>query len=116
VDDEFLLQVRPGAVLINTARGQLIDETAVRAALDAGRLGAAGIDVFDPEPPVGSGLLGCERAILTAHIASYTDAALRRMADMAVASVLDALAGRRPDGLVNPDVVARRDPQTGGGS
>jgi D-3-phosphoglycerate dehydrogenase len=112
VDRDFLDRVRPGALLVNTARGELVDELAVARALDDGQLGAVGLDVFNTEPPAGSPLLGRAEAILTPHVAAYTEAALHRMADMAVGCVIDALAGRVPSGLVNPEVVTRELPET----
>lgn len=114
VDQSLLERMRPHAILVNTARGGLVDEQAVADALAAGRLGAVGLDVLASEPPTASPLLHSERAVLTPHVAAYTGAALERMAGMAVAAVLDALAGRTPHGLVNPEVASGSRPITEG--
>jgi phosphoglycerate dehydrogenase-like enzyme len=80
VNADVLARLRPGALLINTARGAVVDTEALTAALQAGRLGGAGLDVTDPEPlPPGHPLLVCERCTVTPHVASRTFAGLRRM-------------------------------------
>lgn len=81
VDANVLTQMRPAALLINTARGAVVDTAALTAVLQAGRLGGAALDVTDPEPlPPDHPLFACERCILTPHIASRTAGGLRRMA------------------------------------
>jgi D-3-phosphoglycerate dehydrogenase len=70
--------MKPGAVLINTARGGLIDEVALAEALNAGRLGAAALDVFEQEPYHGP-LLQCDKAILTSHVGSLARESRQRM-------------------------------------
>ena len=107
VDAAALARMKPTAVLLNTARGPLVDEAALAAALAAGRLGGAGLDVYEHEPRVHPDLLAVgDRAVLLPHLGSATETTRRRMAAMAVAGVLDVLAGRRPQNLVNPDVLA----------
>jgi D-3-phosphoglycerate dehydrogenase / 2-oxoglutarate reductase len=108
VDARFLEQVKPGAVLINTARGELLDEAAVASAVASGRLSAVAVDVLATEPPTSSPLIGLPGVVVTPHIAAYTHQALRRMAEMAVRSVLDVLADRKPHGLVDPAVWSHR--------
>lgn len=106
-----LARMKPDAFLINTSRGGLIDETALVAALEDGTIAGAGLDVFAQEPlPPGHPLARQERAILTPHVGGSTGAALIRTAETAAGRVIDVLAGRRPGGLVNPDVWERRRP------
>jgi glyoxylate reductase len=94
VDAAFLARCAPHAVLVNTARGALVDQDALAAALHEGRLGAAALDVTDPEPlPPDHPLLGAPNLLVTPHIGSATHAARNRMAELAVANLLAALAG-----------------------
>lgn len=96
VNAERIALMKNDAVLVNTARGGIVDEHALAAALSAGRLLAAGIDVFDREPvPEDNPLLSLPNVVLTPHIGSATAATRRRMADMAVDNALAALAGER---------------------
>ena len=98
--------MKPGALLVNTSRGGIIDEPALAAALADGRLGGAGIDVFEKEPPAADNpLLAAPRAILTPHAAALTRECTVRMAVLAVERVLDQFAGRIPDNVANPDVL-----------
>lgn len=100
-----LSRVKPGALLINTARGGVVDEVALLAALENGRLAGAALDVFEREPPPADHPLLCHpKVIHTPHMAARTQEAVARMAEGAVAAVLDVLAGRRPAHVVNPEV------------
>jgi D-3-phosphoglycerate dehydrogenase / 2-oxoglutarate reductase len=102
-------QCRRGAILINTARGRLIDESALWAALDAGRIGGAGIDVWDPEPPPPDHPLRRHpRVIATPHMAAFTAEGKQRSHDAAAQQVLQVLRGERPAALLNPPVWAQR--------
>lgn len=97
--------VKPSALLINTSRGGVVDEGALLAALDEGRLAGAALDVFEEEPPGASHpLVGHPKVIHTPHLGARTTEAVARMARDAVAAVLDVLAGRRPAHVVNPEV------------
>lgn len=90
-----LALLRPGALVVNTARGDLIDEAALADALDAGRIAGAGLDVFGSEPPAaGDRLLGCERAILSPHSAALTHECAARMSEAAARNILDFFEGR----------------------
>jgi D-3-phosphoglycerate dehydrogenase len=91
-----LAAMKPGAFLINTARGNLVDEAALAAALREGRLGGAGLDVFAAEPPAGSPLLRCENVVFSPHIAGQTRDGLLRMGEMTVENCLRALRGEQP--------------------
>jgi D-3-phosphoglycerate dehydrogenase len=96
-----LSAMKPTAVLINTARGGVVDEAALIAALREGRIAAAGIDVFDDEPPAADHpLFGFDQVILTPHIAGLTAECGVRMAISSVQNVLDFFAGRIDSALV----------------
>ncbi len=100
--------LRPGTILVNTARGELVDEDALVRALYEGRLGGAALDVFQQEPlPPDHPLVRAPRVVLSPHAAARTQEAVARMAREAVASILEFFAGRRPRHVVNPAVFAR---------
>jgi D-3-phosphoglycerate dehydrogenase / 2-oxoglutarate reductase len=100
---EVLRKMKRGAILINTARGPLVDEAALIAALDAGHLGAAALDVVAVEPlPRESGLLGRDNVILTPHTAFYSVEALDELQTKCAADVARVLAGEPPVYPVRP--------------
>jgi glyoxylate reductase len=102
---EAIARMRPGAILVNTARGGIVDESALAAALHAGRLAAAALDVFAQEPlPPGHPLLAAPNLVVTPHIGSATVATRTRMADLAVENLLAGLAGRPMPRCANPEV------------
>ena len=107
VDGGFLQAMKPGSYLINTARGGLVDEAALIAALKNGRLKGAGLDCQVTEPPVGRSreLVELPSVVATSHVGSLTLSARRRMARMAGQSVVDLFAGRAPRHVVNPEVL-----------
>ncbi|MFH5805341.1 C-terminal binding protein [Alienimonas sp. DA493] len=113
VDAAFLERMKPGAVLLNVARGGLIDADAVLAALESGRLAAVGLDVFEPEPP-GERLEDWHplarhpRAFVTPHTAFLSRESLIELRTRAARQVADVLSGRRPEHLVDPAVWERR--------
>ena len=93
INEARLARVRPGSYLINTARGPLIDERALIAALQAGRLAGAALEVFEEEPlPAGSPLTGMDNVILGSHNASNTAEAVARVNKLAIDNVLLGMA------------------------
>ena len=94
VNAERLSLMKPTAILINTGRGPLVDETALAQALNEGRIMAAGVDVLEEEPPrKGSPLIGAQNCFITPHIAWATKAARERLMNIAVANVKAFLNG-----------------------
>ena len=98
---EQLRAMKPTAHLVNTARGPVVDEAALVAALEAGEIAGAGLDVFEDEPRVHPGLLGRDDVALLPHIGSATVETRTAMADLAVANALAVLAGDPPLTPVN---------------
>lgn len=95
-----LAAMKPAAILVNTARGGVVDEHALAAALREGRLAAAGIDVFEDEPPVDSAFVALDQVVLSPHIAGLTAECAERMALSSVQNVIDFFDGRLDRGLV----------------
>lgn len=105
VNRKFLERMKSGAFLINTARGDLVDEAALIRALESGHLKGAALDCFSREPlGKDSPLLMLPNIILTPHTAAHTDEAINQMGLMALADCLAALQGERPMHIVNPEV------------
>ena len=95
------------AILVNTARGPIVDEKALIGALRRGRIAGAGLDVYEREPIVTAALRRLKNVVLLPHLGSATVETRRRMLDMAIANVRAALAGRRPPNLVNSEAWRR---------
>ena len=96
IDRRAIDLMKPTAILVNTGRGGLVDSSAVAAALSEGRLGAAGLDVYEGEPGVPEELLGAPRTTLTPHIGSATYRARDAMAELVAINVIAVLEGREP--------------------
>ncbi len=94
--------MKPTAVLVNTARGPVVDEEALADALESGGIYAAGLDVFDGEPVVNPRLLAAPRTVLLPHIGSATIGTRTKMARLACQGVCDVLAGRTAPNLLRP--------------
>jgi D-3-phosphoglycerate dehydrogenase len=105
VDSAALSSMKPGAILINVARGPVIDTAAVLAALRDGRLGGAALDVHDRQPLKGDEpVFDAPRLLLTPHVAGITATSMEGMSRGTVETMLALLAGERPPNVVNPEV------------
>ncbi|MCL3859489.1 2-hydroxyacid dehydrogenase [Actinotalea sp. K2] len=108
VDAAFLAAMKPTAYVINVARGGLVDQAALTAALVEGRIAGAGLDVLDPEPPsADEPLLTLDSVILTPHALCWTADFTREVATSVIEAIIDGAHGRRPAHPLNPDVFAR---------
>lgn len=103
---EQLRAMKPTAYLINAARGAVVDEPALIAALNAGEIAGAGLDVFEQEPPaMDNPLFSMENVVLSPHNAALSDGALLSMAMDSATGIVDYLEGRTPQYLCNPAVL-----------
>ncbi len=107
IDGPALARMKPSAVLINTARGECVDEDALASALERGHLAGAALDVFVGEPAINPRLLAAPRLVLTPHLGSATAGARARMGELCAGAVAAGLAGQRPPNLVPPPREAR---------
>ena len=109
IGERQLEAMKPTAVLVNTARGELVRTDELTHALRSGTIAAAGLDVTDPEPlPRAHPLLSLDNVVITPHIGSASRATRERMADMAVDNLIASLAGERMPDCANPEVYERR--------
>ncbi|OGP81093.1 MAG: hypothetical protein A2Y95_08210 [Deltaproteobacteria bacterium RBG_13_65_10] len=108
-----LSRMKPTSILVNTARGPVVDERALVHALRAGTIAAAGLDVYEREPLLTPGLARLPNVVLAPHLGSATLQTRKAMADLAVENLIAALRGRRPPHLANPDVFSRRKSRRG---
>jgi len=93
--------MKKGALLVNTARGPIVDEAALVAALERGHLGGAALDVFENEPAVHPGLLGRDDVVLLPHLGSATEETRQNMARIALTQIERVLRGEPPTTAVN---------------
>jgi phosphoglycerate dehydrogenase-like enzyme len=108
IGESELAKMKPTAFLINTSRGPVVNEGALIAALQAGRLAGAGLDVFETEPiDPENPLLKMENVVLLPHVGSATEATRQAMVELATDNVLAVLQGRPPLTPVNPEVLSR---------
>jgi phosphoglycerate dehydrogenase-like enzyme len=109
IDACAIAAMRPGAVLVNTARGELVDEAALIIALQTGYLAGAALDTYAVEPlPADSPLRGLANVVLSPHVAGQTKDAVLQVGFAAAQAILDELAGRRPQFVANPAAYAAR--------
>ena len=109
IDGRALAALRPGALLVNTARGELVDEAALTAALGSGRLAGAALDTFANEPlHAESPLRLLPNVVLSPHVAGQTAEALVKVGLAAADAILDELSGRRPAHVYNCEAYAAR--------
>lgn len=102
-----LARMKPSACLINTARGPVVDENALLAALQDQRIAGAGLDVYEDEPALTPGLVDLDNVVLLPHVGSATFETRHRMAEMAVDNLLAGLAGQKPPNCVNPEALTK---------
>ena len=100
-----LALMKKTAILVNAARGPVVDEKALVKALKAGRIAGAGLDVYENEPKLAPGLAKLPNTVLAPHMASASIETRLRMSNMAVANCIAGLTGQRPPNLLNPDVL-----------
>ena len=94
ISADVMKTMKKGAIIVNTARGGLIDEAAAYELLSSGHLGGLGLDVYAEEPPKKSPLFDLENVVLTPHTAAHTVEAINNMADMSVQNLIDVLSGK----------------------
>jgi len=105
IDERALSLMKTSAILINTARGPIVDEKALVRALQGGTIAGAGLDVFEQEPAVEPELLTMENVVLLPHIGSASLQTRTRMATMASQNIAAHASGLRPPGILNPEVL-----------
>jgi glyoxylate reductase len=105
INEKALQVMKPGAFLINTSRGPVVDENALLAALKEKKIAGAGLDVYEHEPALTPGLADLEQVVLLPHVGSATLETRTRMAAMAAENLLAGLRNERPPNLVNPDAL-----------
>jgi D-3-phosphoglycerate dehydrogenase len=111
ISDKELDLLKPGAVLINTCRGKVVDEPALLRALQKGTLAGAGLDVLESEPPQEDNpLLNCGNVIVTPHTAWYSEQSTERLKEQGMDEVVRVLKGARPRYIVNPEVLYNQTP------
>lgn len=109
VNREVIQALRPSAILVNAARGAVVDEAALTEALQAGHIHGAGVDVYSPEPPAPDNpLFQLDRVVLTPHVASKTSEARMLMGMTVVEDIVSVLKGHKPQYLANPEVWQNR--------
>lgn len=109
IDTDMIAAIKPGAVLVNTARGELVDEAALIAALQSGHLAGAALDSYAVEPlAADSPLRRLRNVVVSPHVAGQTRDAVIKVGLAAAQAILNELSGQRPDFVVNPEAYAQR--------
>ncbi|MEZ4631468.1 MAG: D-glycerate dehydrogenase [Deinococcales bacterium] len=106
IGEKAFKRMKKTAILINTARGPVVDEKALVKALTEGEIWGAGLDVFEREPLIEEALLKLPNVVLAPHLGSATLGARGAMARLSAGSIIDYLQGKRPKHIVNPEVLA----------
>ena len=101
ISGEVMDTMKDGVILINTARGAIVDCDALADALESGHLRGAGLDVYPDEPHIPPRLIALPQVVLTPHIGTNTQETRQRMAEECARQIADALAGKRPEHVVN---------------
>lgn len=101
MDASAFAAMKPGAILINTARGGIVDHAALAEALRSGRLAGAGLDVYPDEPRIPQDILALDNVVCTPHVGANTAQTRAVMAEACARQILDVLAGKRPENIVN---------------
>ena len=101
INADAISKMKDGVIIVNVARGKLVDEQALAAALQSGKVAAAALDVYQQEPPVGSPLIGLPNVIHTPHLGASSKEAQRRVGVEIVEQVVDALRGTDIRNVVN---------------
>jgi len=104
IDSKAFSLMKSTAILVNTARGPVVDEEALLQALSGGKIAGAGLDVFDGEPKVNPNFASLDNVVLAPHIGSATGETRLRMATLAVRNLIEMLEDKRPANVVNPEV------------
>jgi glyoxylate/hydroxypyruvate/2-ketogluconate reductase len=102
-----LVLMKPTATLVNIARGGIVDDAALIETLRAGRIAAAGLDVFENEPAFDPAFLTLSNVVLTPHIASASEPTRRAMANCAADNLIAALTGGTPPNILNPEIASQ---------
>jgi len=108
LNDKTFAMMKPNCVVVNTARGPVIDEKALARALKSGKIAAAGLDVFEREPQIEPALLELQNVVLAPHIASASRETRLKMCMMAAENLVAGLKGEHPPNLVNPEALGNR--------
>jgi len=102
---DIMRSMKPGVIIVNTARGGLIDEDAAYEMLKSGHIGGLGLDAYEEEPPSASPLRELDNVVMTPHTGAHTREATANMAEMAVRNLIDVLSGRECKNILNRDAV-----------
>ena len=107
INAEKIALMKPSAILVNTARGAIVDEDALADALEEKRIFGAGLDVYATEPPTNERLIASPRSVTMPHVSSNTPGALLAMGNGVVDAIMAVFNGQRPEYVVNPKVYAK---------